>query len=538
MMNVGKTHAFARTKEIENMLKKSSIWLVAILSLLLPFASCASAPTAQTTLPSSVTQTAQLSPTTGLVIPSTSLIAWPAFDGGGSRAGVNTAEHTITLGNVGHLTRRWQTHLPNTADSSPVFQSNVPTSAGPKSLLFLTTLNGSLLALDAATGTLVWSKETHGPKITHSSPALDPSGQFVYSYGLDSKVHKYAVGNGNEMNGAGWPAQITLMNEDEKESSALNITKEYLYVTTSGYIGDGGHYEGHIVAIQLATGTRTVFNSLCSNIHQLLVNTPTAPNYCQDIQSGVWARAGAVVDPTTGNVFFTTGNGPYNANSGGSNYGDSVIELSPDLNHLIDTYTPENYQELDQNDADLGSASPVLLPKQATSSTPYLAVQAGKDEKLRLLNRQNLSGQGGPSHVGGELQSVNLPQGCAVLTQPVAWNDASGITWIFVTNDCGLSAFKVATNTSGKTSLQPIYTNQMSGSSPFIANSILFIQSNMALHALDPSTGATLWSSDQSSAGSSIGGLHWESPIVVNGVVYVPDENGTITAYGLAHTQT
>lgn len=152
--------------------------------------------------------------------------------------GVNTLEHTITSSNVSQLTRLWQTQLPNPADSSPLFLPNVPTTTGPKSLLFLTTLNGSLLAIDAATGQLVWSKETQGPKITNSSPALDSTGHFVYSYGLDGKVHKYAVNNGAEVLDTHWPVTVTLMNQDEKESSALNITNDYLYVTISGYNGD------------------------------------------------------------------------------------------------------------------------------------------------------------------------------------------------------------------------------------------------------------------------------------------------------------
>lgn len=509
------------------MLKKLPIWLIAALSLLLSCASCA---------PASSAQTAQPSPTTSTARTVAAQATWPVFDGGSARTGVNTVEHTITPDNVSQLTRLWQTHLPDIADSSPIFLPNVPTSNGPKSLLFLTTLQGKLLALDATTGQLVWSQTTHGPKITNSSPAIDPSGQFVYSYGLDGKVHKYAVSNGAETTGAGWPATVTLMTEDEKESSALNITDNYLYVTLSGYNGDAGHYEGHVVAIQLATGTTTVFNSLCANIRQLLVNTPTAANYCPDIQSGAWARAGAVVDPITGNVFFVTGNGTYNANNGGHDYGDTVLELSPDLSHLIDTYTPSNHNELNQDDLDLGSAAPVMLPKQALSKTPYLAIQAGKDEQLRLLNRQNLSGQGGPNHVGGELQSVALPQGCVVVTQPIAWNDTHGVTWVFVANDCGLSAFKVITDVNGNTSLQTAYTNQDSGSSPFIANGLLFLQGRQVLRAIDPNTGATLWDSNRSSAGGSIGGLHWESPIVVNGVVYVPDDDGDLTAYGLPHS--
>jgi len=49
-----------------------------------------------------------------------------------------------------------------------------------------------------------------GRRQTTSTPAVDPSNQFVYAYGLDGKVHKYAVGNGAETIGGGWPQVATL----------------------------------------------------------------------------------------------------------------------------------------------------------------------------------------------------------------------------------------------------------------------------------------------------------------------------------------
>jgi hypothetical protein len=42
-----------------------------------------------------------------------------------------------------------------------------------------------------------------------------------------------------------------------------------------------------------------------------------------------------------------------------------------------------------------------------------------------------------------------------------------------------------------------------------------------------------LWSSQNASAGGSVGPMHWESPLVVNGVAYVSDENGNLIAYHL-----
>lgn len=463
----------------------------------------------------------------------TQATTWPAFNGGGQRTGVNTTETTLTAANVGGLTRLWQQTLSTTADSSPVALPNVMTSSGMKNLLFIATKAGTLLAVDAATGGIIWQQATQGPNYTTSSPALDPSYQFIYSYGLDGKVHKYAVGSGSETLGNGWPVLITHMPDVEKESSALNVGNGYLYVTTGGYPGDGGHYQGHVVAVNLVTGAVTVFNSLCANIRQLLDTASSDTNYCPDVQSGIWSRGGVVIDLVTGNVFITTGNGLYTANAGGHDYGDTVVELSPDLSTIIDTYTPNNYVTLRNNDQDLGSAAPAILPIQLGSSTPFLAVQAGKDNTLRLLNRQNLSGQGGPNHVGGEMQAVSLPQGNDVDTHLAVWNDTSGTTWVFVANDSGLSAFKVVTNATGQSTLQLAYTNGDSGSSPFIANGILFLQRNNAISALTPTTGTVLWNSSQALAGGSIGTLHWQSPIVVNAHVYVPDNGGKLTAYAL-----
>jgi outer membrane protein assembly factor BamB len=456
-------------------------------------------------------------------------VAWSAFDGGGSRSGANAAETVITPATVGMLTRLYQQKLPAVVDSSPVELSGVMTTSGMKTLLYATTTAGSLLALDATTGQMIWQATTTGPKITTSSPAIDPTGQYVYSYGLDGKIHKYSSGTGQEITTGGWPVPVTLMTMVEKGSSALNIGNGYLYATESGYTGDGGHYIGHVVAIKLSTGKATVFNALCSNLTMLL-----QASACPAAQAGIWARAGAVIDPAPPhNIFVTTGNGAFDANTGGHNYGDSVLELSPDATRLIDSYTPSTFAQLQAGDQDLGSAAPALLPAQKGSTTPLMLVQASKDMLLRLLNRQNLSGQGGPNHLGGELQQIRLTPACQVLTQPAVWVDGQGATWVFVATGCGFSAYKVTTSAAGKSSLTLVYSNTMTGSSPFVAGGLVFVQGNLAIHALTPTTGQEVWSSAQASSRGTVGTLHWQSPIAVNGQLIVVDNSGQLTAYAL-----
>jgi len=55
---------------------------------------------------------------------------------------------------------------------------------------------------------------------------------------------------------------------------------------------------------------------------------------------------------------------------------------------------------------------------------------------------------------------------------------------------------------------------------------MVFYAGSNFIRALDPHNGGELWKDT-----TNVGGIHWESPIVVNGMVYLPDENAHLTAY-------
>ena len=455
---------------------------------------------------------------------------WVRFGFDAARSGVNPGEAALTPETVGRLHRLWQVRLPGVADSSPILLHGLALPDGStRDVLYVTTRDGRLLAVDAASGAIIWSHQPAGPKITHSSPVADPSRQSVYAYGLDGSLHKYRATDGTETTGGGWPVRITLMRDTEKESSALNITDRNIYVTTSGYLGDAPPYQGHVVAVALAGAGTHVWNSLCSDLPRLL----TASD-CRAEQSGIWARGGAVIDPVTNTIFVTTGNGPYDANTGGHNFGDSIIELTGDGTRVLDSYTPATHEQLNFTDQDLGSVAPGLLPAIPGSTTPRLLVQGGKDGIVRLLNRQNLSGAGGPGHIGGELQSIQL--GCGVFAHPAVWSETSasgGTVWVMVATQCALHAFRAVSESGGTTRLRQAWVADISATSPVIAGGALFVSSNQGVVALDPHTGKRLWSSQQTSAGGGIGGIHWESPIVIGGRLYCSDEDGHLSAYGI-----
>ena len=463
---------------------------------------------------------------------------WPQFNLNAQKSGASAQETTIHAGNVTTLHMLYSVALnvapPAVADGAPAFLAHVSTPGGVKDLLFLTTKDGRILARDAATGANVWSHQpATSPGYTTSSPAIDPNRLYVYSYGLEGRVHKYQVGDGTEITTGGWPEVATLKPDVEKESPALAVATvasgaTYLYVPNGGYPGDAGDYQGHITAIDLATGAQKVFNADCSDqtVHFVKLGTPD----CAHVQNAIWARSGVVYDADIDKIFMATGNGDYDGNAGGHDWGDSVFALHPDGTGSgglpVDSYTPTEFQHLEDVDADLGSTAPAILQPPAGSNVAHLAVQSGKDGQLRLLNLDDLSGFGGPGHVGGELQKIPLSPVSGVLTAPAVWVDPiDDSTWTFVVSFSGLTALKLAVDGSGNPFLASQWSMSASGSSPIVANGILYWATGNRMRAIDPRTGGLLWSD------TSFGGVHWESPIVIAGRLYATDESGKLWAW-------
>jgi hypothetical protein len=304
----------------------------------------------------------------------------------------------------------------------------------------------------------------------------------------------------------------------------------WLYSVTDGYIGDGGNYQGHITTINLDTGEQVVFNTLCSNQTQHF-----DANDCTSAQSGIWGRSGAVYDSGTDRVYITTGNGQYNANSGGFNWADSVLALAHDGTGSgggkpRDSYTPTNFQSLQDSDTDLGSISLVIMQPPAGSTVTHLGMQTGKDAKLRLINLDDMSGQGGPAHIGGELQLINVPQGGGGMReQPATWVDGTGVAWLFVANRNGISGLSLGLNGSNVPALTTVWQKGDGTTSPIVANGVLYSISECSggtcIVARNPATGDALWSS------AHISSPHWQSPILVDGVVYVIDDSSKLWAF-------
>ena len=462
---------------------------------------------------------------------------WMQFGYDPAHTGNNPVETTITTANINQIVRRYNVPLPASVDSAPVYLSNVSTVQGTKDLLFLLAQNGTLMALDAANGSVVWSHQVSGQQPTTSAPAIDPNRNFVYAYGLDGFVHKYNVGSGNEVTSGGWPELVTLKTDVEKVAGSLTIGTSggttYLYVVTDGYAGDAGDYQGHLTTINLINATQNVFNSLCSDNPTHLDhggNNCNHPMGSDGGGSGIWGRGGATFDAAANRVFVATGNGWFDANMPGNyNWADSVLSLVPagvassGGGLPDDSYTPDNFLQLMQGDIDLGSVSLAILPVPSGQSVTHLGAQLGKDAMIRLIDLDNMSGTNLVGAVGGELQLIDVPQGGGGMSeQPAVWVDSLGNTWLLVANNSGVSGLKLRFTNLHTPFLEPEWNRGGTSKSAIVANGILYYATTCnggyCLVGADPVTGNILWTS-----GEAIGNLHWQSPILVNGAIYITD---------------
>ena len=115
---------------------------------------------------------------------------------------------------------------------------------------------------------------------------------------------------------------------------------------------------------------------------------------------GIWAGGGAPAVDSGGDIYVSTGNGIFDANSTTvpfNDYGDSLLRLRPfsgntfngvNLN-LIDWFTPYDQGNLALNDTDLGSGAIVLLPDQP-AAPQHLLVQVGKEGVVYLIDRDQM----------------------------------------------------------------------------------------------------------------------------------------------------
>ncbi|MGH2866126.1 MAG: PQQ-binding-like beta-propeller repeat protein [Solirubrobacteraceae bacterium] len=436
---------------------------------------------------------------------------WPTFGYDSARSGVAPASG-ITAANARQLMLR-TVQIDGIADTAAVELHGVKVHGRRHDLALVTTTYGKTIAIDPGTGRQLWEFRPPGvnatpgnPQVATSTPTVDPTRRYVYSASPNGVIHKLSVATGGQV----WGRSVTFDAHHEKLASALSVSGRYLVVATGGYISDIPPYDGHVVTIDRASGRIVqVWNTECSNQHRLIRATscPVTTNRGDD---AIWGRAGPVIEPGSRRILVATGNGPFD---GHTNWGNSVLELTPDASHLLHNWTPVNGNQLSGADLDVGSTSPVVLP-------PYhglrLAVQGGKDSKLHLLDLARLNGTTGQAsgRLGGELQQISAPGGDLVFSAP-AVETIGGTVYVFATTASGTAAYELVGG--GRPRLRVAWQNGTGGTSPVLSGGLLFVynQQDGALIIRNPLSGAQIRS-------LPVPHGHWNSPIVVGGRIILP----------------
>ncbi len=267
-------------------------------------------------------------------------------------------------------------------------------------------------------------------------------------------------------------------------------------------------------------------------------HTIDTPSSSYELAS-VWMGGFAPAIDASGNVFVVTGNGDFEL--GKRDWGDSVLNLRPDLKKVQDYFTPYDYEQLSENDTDFGSAGIMLVPVVSGQTAPPMAVALGKAAVLYLLNQTDL-GKLQPDDQGA-LQWQKL-KGSGLWGGPAYYGGPTGgLVYAQITDDY-LRAFSVATGSQPALTLAATGTSRagFGGSTPIVSSNgatadtgvvwVIRRGTTVVLEAYDAvNLGNPLF------AGNAGEWLNQEgnalvTPMEANGRVYVPAYE-TVTVFGL-----
>lgn len=394
-------------------------------------------------------------------------------------------------------------------------------------VVYTATLNDTVYALNQSDGTILWSKNVGAPQTGGwscstlvagilSTPVIDTAANRIYVAAEMAAVgstlptyHLFGLDLGNLGNKvldvpiapAGFDWQV------QQQRGALAVANGYVYVPFGGRAGDcfdlaGDPYYSWVAGVPTAGGMTNVFQ-----------NPATA--------AGSWAAGGVVVDDSSHNVFFATGNA---IPCSGAVRSDSVIRTNPTLG------SPTFFQPQDWlanwcgPDSDLGSASPVLI-------SPNLLFQAGKHGGGFLVNPTNLGGTNGQLYPPGSPTYTQADVCAGSHSDATFGGFAYAAPYVYLecetpNNGLGLVAINVNTSTPSFTpcgSSCPAPDWHVGGTTqfgpPIVAAGAVWAASNSGLTAYNATTGALIYQS------ASFGVNRFVTPSEAGGQVFVPSHN-------------
>jgi len=480
------------------------------------------------------------------------------------RSGENLKETTLNPGNVNSATfgKVGEFAVDGQIDGQTLFlsQLGIP-GQGNKDVLYVATENDTVYAVDAqsiggSSATILWKTsvlpggESPGtslpcgnirPNGITATPVIDRARNAIYVEAMSQnpagnivhRLHALDLTNGSELFGgpttitASFPGTggnssggvVTFLPPVHHERAALLEAGSTIYTAWAGLFGDCGAYSAWVIAYDAGTLKQTGAIDLVPN----------------NSGGGMWMGGGGPAADAAGNVYVISGNGFADTPGANHSYGNSFVRLSTSGGLTVgDYFTPYNTSAEDSADEDFGSAGPLLLPDltDAGGIVRHLAVGAGKDGNLYVLNRDNL-GQFNSTKNNIYQPAIQLSTG-ENHSSPVFFNNT---VYICPTNNA-LKAFPVSQALLG--TLPSSESAHLFGSNGAVPSISANGASQGIVWTLDWEGGVLfaydardltkeLYDSNQAAANrdhfSAVGG-HFITPMVANGRVYV----GTATS--------
>ena len=498
------------------------------------------------------------------------------------RSGVNAQETILTPSNVNevHFGKRLVLPVTGYVYAQPLYVPGVQINGKSHNVVYVVTEHDQAYAFDAKTGQLLWQKnflisgvstklilpissndtncDGYGNQEIgiSSTPVIDLTTNQLYVLAatkeifngvatLYNRLHVLDIGTGVEKMSSpffGAPIKakvpgtgsgsvggyISFDPRMENQRGALTLANGQVFATWGAYC-DLPPFHGWLMG----------FDKTLLRPRGVLLTTPDA------YDGGLWASGSGPAVDSSNDLYFGTGNGYFDVNTGGSDYGDSILRVSANNGKFVvkDYFTPWDQGALDSWDWDVGSAGVLLLPDQPGSQYPHLLVQAAKEGTVDLINRDNM-GHYSPS---GDSQIVQtLPDDVGGMWgSPAMWNNNlyfGGQNAPLVSLLYNPVTQRITAQPTSKT--PEIFT--WPGPTPSVSangksNAIVWIVENdtfqggyAVLRAYDANNLATeLYNSNQNQARDQAGlALKFTLPTIADGLVFVGAHN-EVDVYGL-----
>src|SRR4051812_18503400 len=405
---------------------------------------------------------------------------WLTYGYDVQRTGDDAAETTLGPANAPSLHPVWTHRLDAVSNTQPIVVEDVPTAGAPRDLVYVGSEHGTLDAVDAGTGALVWSRDL-GSLDTRcedmpdtvfgvtGAPVADPLTGRLYAVGASGLMYALDLATGVTL--PGWPVAVTDHPTHEHVWTGLNLVGGTVYAGIASYC-DFRPYHGRLVAVDTATAAISA----------------TFFTLGREGRSGgaIWGWGGASVDPGAAAVYVSTGN---------SFQPTQFVPFAEDVVRLAEpglAVVAAHHPSLVGKDVDFGS-TPTLY--QAPGCPPQLAIE-NKSGVLFVYDRDAIDA--GPV---ARLQLADV-EGDEFVGMP-AWSAATGDLYVSNSSDSSSGPYRhgmVALHVGAD--CQPALAWQTTAgpresvvSTPSVANGVVYYGDGTGGHlrAFDAVTGEQLW---------------------------------------------